>query len=105
MTLKGRFLWPVGLGGVAVRVPIEGTPDSMRKAEYIPPEEIESAMRSVAQYALGISVESLIVETARVFGFSRTGENVRERFLEVYRELLKKGKLVCTNDVVTTPQP
>ena len=105
MTLKGRFLWPVGLRGVAVRVPIEGTPDSMRKAEYIPPEEIESAMRSVAQYALGISVESLIVETARVFGFSRTGENVRERFLEVYRELLKKGKLVCTNDVVTTPQP
>ena len=104
VTLKGSFLWPVGLREVAVRVPVEGDLDSMRKPEHIPPEEIESAMRSVAQYALGIGVESLIVETARVFGFNRTGEKVRERFLEVYRELLKKGKLACTNDVVTTPQ-
>lgn len=105
MTIKGSFLWPIGLREVAVRVPVEGVPDSMRKPEYIPPEEIESAMRSVAQYALGISVESLIVETARLFGFDRTGEKVRESFLEVYGELLRKGKLACTNDVVTTPQP
>jgi hypothetical protein len=105
VTIKGSFLWPVGLREVAVRVPVEGDPDSIRKPEYIPPEEIESAMRSVAQYALGIGVESLIVETARVFGFNRTGEKVRERFFEVYRELLKKRKLACTNDVVTTPQP
>jgi len=103
--LKESFLWPVGLRKVAVRVPVEGVPDSMRKPEYIPPEEIENAMRLVAQYALGISVESLVVETARVFGFNHTGEKVRERFLEVYKELLKKGKLACANDVVTSPQP
>jgi hypothetical protein len=103
VTLKGSFLWPIGLREVTVRVPVEGVPDSMRKPECIPPEEIESAMKSVAQYALGISVESLIVETARLFGFNRTGEKVRERFFEVYGELLRKGKLACTNDVVTTP--
>jgi len=76
----------------------------MRKPEYIPPEEIENAMRLIAQYALGISVESLIVETARVFGFNHTGEKVRERFVEAYEELLRKRKLVCANDIVTSPQ-
>jgi hypothetical protein len=41
VTLKGSFLWPVGLREAAVRVPVEGDPNSMRKPEYIPPEEIE----------------------------------------------------------------
>ena len=102
--LKESFLWPVGVKEVAVRVPVEGVADSMRKPECIPPEEIENAMRLVAQYALGISAESLIVETARVFGFNHTGEKVRERFLEVYEELLRKRKLTCANDIVTSPQ-
>jgi very-short-patch-repair endonuclease len=104
VTLKEHFLWPVGLRDVPIRVPIEGISDSMRKPEYIPPEEIEGAMRLVARYALGISAESLIVETARVFGFNRTGEKVRERFLEVYKESLKKRTLVCKNDIVTSTQ-
>ena len=102
--LKEDFIWPVGLREVVVRVPVEGVQGSMRKPEYIPPEEIENAMRLIAQYALGISVESLIVETARVFGFNHTGEKVRERFLEVYKELLRKRKLVCANDIVTSSQ-
>jgi len=102
--LKQDFLWPTELREVAVRVPVTGVSDSMRKPEYIPPEEIENAMRLIAQYALGISVESLIVETARVFGFNHTGEKVRERFVEAYEELLRKRKLVCANDIVTSPQ-
>ena len=67
------------------------------------PEEIEKALKLIAKYALGISVDSLIVETARVFGFNRTGENIRERIYDIYKRLLWERKLVCTNDVVTVP--
>ena len=60
-------------------------------------------MKLIAKYALGISVESLIVETARVFGFNRTGENIRERIYDIYKRLLWERRLVCTNDVVSVP--
>ena len=32
---------------------MQGIPESKRKAQYIAPEEVEAAMKLVAQYALG----------------------------------------------------
>ena len=46
---------------------MQGVPESKRKPDYIAPEEVASAMIMVAQYALGISDDSLIAETAKVF--------------------------------------
>jgi hypothetical protein len=99
--VKGSFLWPPELQDVPARVPVSGVPESKRKPEHIPPEEIESAMTLITQYALGISAESLIVETAKVFGFTRLGEKSRKRFSDIYKRLLWEKKLLCTNDVVT----
>jgi hypothetical protein len=99
--VKGNFLWPPDLQDTQVRVPVSGVPESKRKLEYIPPEEIEKAMKTIAKYAMSISAESLIVETAKVFGFSRTGEKSRKRFSDVYKRLLWEKKLICTNDLVT----
>jgi hypothetical protein len=53
--LRGSFLWPAGLKETPIRVPIRGVPESRRKPQYIAPEEIEAAMKVIAQYALGIS--------------------------------------------------
>ena len=99
--VKGNFLWPPELQEAQVRVPVSGVPESKRKLEHIPPEEIEKAMKTIAQYALGISAESLIAETAKVFGFSRTGEKSRKRFSDIYKRLLWEKKLICTNNLVT----
>jgi hypothetical protein len=99
--VKGNFLWPPELQEVQARVPVPGVPESKRKPEHIPPEEIENAMKTIAQYALGISVESLIVETAKVFGFNHMGEKSRKRFSDIYKRLLWEKKLVCDNDLVT----
>jgi hypothetical protein len=101
VVVKGSFLWPPELQDVPARVPVPGVPESKRKLEHIPPEEIESAMKLIAQYALGISAESLIVETAKVFGFTRSGEKSRKRFSDIYKRLLWEKKLFCANDVVT----
>jgi len=99
--IKGHFIWPTDLQDVPVRVPVPGVPESKRILEHIPPEEIENAMKLIARYALGISAESLTVETAKVFGFSHGGEKSRKRIYEIYKRLLWEKKLSCTNDVVT----
>ncbi len=101
VVVKGNFLWPPELQEVQARVPVPGVPESKRKPEHIPPEEIENAMTTIAQYALGISAESLIVETAKVFGFNRSGEKSRKIFSDIYKSLLWEKKLVCDNDLVT----
>jgi hypothetical protein len=99
--VKGVFLWPPELQEVQVRVPVPGVPESKRKPEHIPPEEIENAMKTIVQYALGISAESLIAETAKVFGFTHVGEKSRKRFSDIYKRLLWEKTLVCDNDLVT----
>jgi hypothetical protein len=101
VTVKGSFLWPPELQHVQARTPILGVPESKRKLEHIPPEEIENAMTQITQYALSISAESLIGETAKVFGFNHVGEKSRKRFSDVYKRLLWEKTLVCTDDSVT----
>ncbi len=101
--LRGSFLWPTGLKETPVRVPIRGVPESKRKPQYIAPEEIESAMKVVAKYALGISEDSLISETARVFGLSHKGEGAKKVFAEALERLIRERELLCKDGVVSVP--
>jgi hypothetical protein len=63
---------------------------------------VESAMMLVAQYALGISKDSLVSETAKVFGINRSGEETAAVFSEVLKRLVRERKLICNNDGVVT---
>jgi hypothetical protein len=101
VAIKGSFLWPPELKETPIRVPVQGIPESRRKAEYIAPEEVESAMKLVAQYALGISEDSLIAETAKVFGLNHSGEGAKEVFSEILKRLVRERKLVLKDGVVT----
>jgi superfamily I DNA and/or RNA helicase/very-short-patch-repair endonuclease len=101
VVIKGSFLWPPELKQTPIRVPIQGIPESKRKPEYIAPEEVESAMQLVAQYALGISEDSLIAETAKVFGLNHSGQDAKVVFSEILKRLIRDRKLVCKDDVVT----
>lgn len=98
-----KFLWPIDLKDALVRTPVKDVPESKRAVEHIPPEEIGNALLFIAKYSIGINSESLLTETAKVFGFNRTGENVREAIQEVYQRMLSDRKLVCANDIVTVP--
>lgn len=101
---KGNFLWPTKLVEVPVRLPVSNCPHSKRRPEHIAPEEIESAIKLITQYALGISVESLISETAKVFGYNHFGEKIREVITEIYQKMLRERKIECINDTVTVPE-
>jgi len=101
VALKGSFLWPPSLKETPIRVPVQGIPESKRKAQYIAPEEAEAAMQLVARYALGISAESLIWETAKLFGLNHSAEDAQEVFSETLKRLLRERKLVLKDDVVS----
>ena len=102
VVIKGSFLWPTGLKETSIRVPMQGVQEFKRKPEYIAPEEAESAMMKVAQYALGISDDSLIAETAKVFGINHSGEAAKSVFSEVLKRLVRERKLICKDDGVIT---
>ena len=80
---------------------MQGIPESKRKAKYIAPEEVEAAMKLVAQYAFGISEDSLIAETAKVFGLNHSAQDAKEVFGEILKRLVRDRKLVLKDDVVT----
>jgi len=64
---------------------------------------VESAMMLVAQYALSMNKDSLISETAKVFGINRSGKGDSEVLSEALKRLVRERKLVCnSDDVVTT---
>ena len=59
-------------------------------------------MKAVAQYALGISEDSLIAETARVFGLNHAGDDAKQVFTEILRRLVRERKLVVSESGVIT---
>ena len=88
---RGDFLWPFKMKNTSVRVPIPGVSESFRDIEHIPPEEIQIAIKIIIKHALGIGKESLILETARIFGFNRTSDTIKEYILKEYKFLKKNG--------------
>jgi hypothetical protein len=101
VVIKGSFLWPPQLKETQIRIPVQGIPETKRKPEYIAPEEVESAMKLVAQYALGISADSLIAETAKVFGLNHGNSDAKEMFGEILKRLIRERKLIRKDDVIT----
>jgi superfamily I DNA and/or RNA helicase/very-short-patch-repair endonuclease len=99
--IKENFLWPNKQTKIKVRVPIQGIPETKRIPEHIPFEEISKAIKLVVQYAIGISPESLMIETAKLFGFNPKTETIRKKISKVYEELLKSEVLYYKDDIVT----
>ena len=65
--------------------------------EYISLMEIEEAMKYVLNGAFGVEVSVLILETARIFGFEKTGVKIKQRMSLAVDSLCKKG-LVRVSD-------
>src|SRR5207244_8330992 len=91
---RGDFLWPMGLNDVPVRVPVSYLQETYRDVAHIPPEEIQACMLLIIRHAVGIGVDSLIKETANIFGFNRTGNRIRDRLLKECKALQQKGAVM-----------
>ena len=108
--LRGDFLWlkesvelANNLSKFPVRVPNEYDSDTKRDVKYIPSEEIQAAMLLILKHALSLEFDALMSETRRLFGFNRSGENIRDRLRSEF-EVLKKKKLIeISDDKISLP--
>ncbi len=98
-----RFLWPIDVDPEtyeSFRVP---GPDGSgaRGAEDLPLEEIANAMVDVLSDHVSAPADELIRETARLFGFRRTGRVVEERMRLGVELLKRRGKVVQSGENLT----
>ncbi|MBR5394786.1 MAG: DUF4011 domain-containing protein [Bacteroidaceae bacterium] len=80
-----------GFNDLKVRVPKSS--NDIRPIEYICDSELALALTTIAQHSFGISPDNLITETARAFGFKRTGGNISFNLKRVYEKLLLDEKI------------
>lgn len=85
------FITLVNFDSIQVRVP-SGADDYIRPIANICDGELALAMSRIVEHSFGITPEDLFVETARVFGFRRTGENILSSLRRVYYDMITKGQ-------------
>jgi very-short-patch-repair endonuclease len=76
--VDGGFWALPGAQVITVRDRSQATSATLRKAEYIPPQEILEAAKQVLAESVRAPLDELTVEVARRFGFQRTGQDLNE---------------------------
>jgi very-short-patch-repair endonuclease len=99
----GAFLWPAEDIEVVPRGPaLDGT---LREISHVPDDEIAQAISAILERAYSLSPDDLAVQSSRVFGFQRTGSEIRDRILSVARAMYKAGALDYKGDRVQLIRP
>lgn len=77
---------------------IPGNDEDKRSMNDIPAEEIANAIKAILDKQLSMSRADLVRETARIFGFSRTGKIVLTAVNYGIKEAIKRGYITVTED-------
>ncbi|NLR59562.1 DUF3320 domain-containing protein [Chitinophaga polysaccharea] len=97
--IKGQFLWNTALPAPVVRNRSQ-LPASARKINYIAVEEIGVALEKVVKDAVAIQREDAVPCIAKMFGYSRVTEEMREEILKAIdinvegRRVQQEGELL-----------
>jgi very-short-patch-repair endonuclease len=75
----------------------------LRRATVIAPAEYQLALLSIIAEAVAISGDDLVVETARLFGFDRTGPDLKEAIDRQVERLVREGRLHRDEDDLQLP--
>jgi hypothetical protein len=70
-----------------------GTESIVRTVDQIPPEELRRAVELLVSDAVGISHADLVTRVANIFGWRRTGTDIRAKVENEIAELLNQGLL------------
>ena len=79
---------------------------SLRRCDRIAPHEYRLAVLQVVKAAVGIDRKDLIVETARLLGFDRTGTDLQAAIDEQISVLIKSNRICADNGHIRgSPDP
>jgi hypothetical protein len=107
ITPDGEFLWPVEMVPAdyeGFRVPGPAGAGE-RQPEDIPLEEIRNAALYLLERHISAPRKELAREIARLFGFHRTGNVVEERMQKGIANLIKSGKALLEDEMITLVLP
>jgi hypothetical protein len=107
ITPAGEFLWPVEMVPAdyeGFRVPGPAGAGE-RQPEDIPLEEIRNAALYLLERHISAPRNELVQQTARLFGFNRTGNVVEKRMQKGIESLVKSGKARLEDEMITLVSP
>jgi very-short-patch-repair endonuclease len=91
---KGDFLSATGTPKVVVRVPDPKNADTIRAIEHISDEELQAGLRLLLSQGGAMDGDAILSQTARLFGFGKLGDNIKERVQACVAALQEQGACV-----------
>lgn len=73
-------------------------PAVSKRFEYIPPEEIAMAIKTVIKSSFGMQQHEIPLSVAKVFGFSRTSDDIVERVIKILEDLERAEEIKKQGD-------
>jgi hypothetical protein len=78
------LFWCLATGGdLVVRDRSQVTSASLKSAEFLPPQEIDLALRQIIKGGVRVQETELIQHTAKMFGFLRCGPDLKKAIASV----------------------
>ena len=102
-----EVLWPSGITPDSYhgfRTPGDD-PESKRKIGEIPLVEVINATAFVLRGQVSMPAEDLMRETAKLFGFQRTGASIQARISEAIERLVEDGQIRRESDRLVYMEP
>jgi hypothetical protein len=97
---QGDFLWPKGAVKISVRVPDPHDAATARDIEQISDEELQAGLRLLLTQGGAMDSEAILAQTARLFGFAKLGDNIRQRVQACVEALRAQGVCVERGDAI-----
>jgi len=76
---------------------------TLRRPEFLPPSEIDSALIKVVQNNLGAKAEELVTIVSRQLGYKSTSPQLRRVILDRCETLVGEGRLASRGDLLVIP--
>lgn len=92
------FLWASKNKIAKLRIPKEGRKNTIRKIEYIAPEEIMIAIEKILEHSLGLGINSLIQQTLKIYKIKKT-QKTFETISNILEDMISEGKIIFNNDL------
>jgi very-short-patch-repair endonuclease len=97
--IAGDFLWHYEMT-IPVLRNRAALPSSSKKIKFICPEELSLAVEKVVKESIAIQPEAAVPFIAKLFGFSRVTEDMREEILNAIRGSLSANKIQRDGELV-----
>jgi very-short-patch-repair endonuclease len=101
-TVRGGFLWRTDMTAPALRDRSD-LPQSVKKIEYVAPEEIQAAIERAVRDSYGLAPDDVASYSCRLLGFARITDEMRAVVDKQRDALTTAGRLFLKGDSLVSP--